>query len=623
MPVNDEIYIYDCEVFAHDWLIGFKRKGQPERYRFWNDNDAVIEFMTRRPLLAGFNVKRYDQFILKAVLAGFTPEEVKAVNDFIIGGGNGYDYEPLRNARVYFDEYDLMDDTQQGTSLKSVEAHLGMDIRETTVPFDLPRPLTEAERAEVEFYNDHDIDATEKLDELRQPYLETKLALAAESGLDPRRALSKTNAQLTALYLHAQAPENPWTDERNYVVPKNLNLRYVPPEMLTFFDALHDRTIVDEDLFSRQLKLDIGGCEITIGFGGVHGALPCYRERSTEERCIVNVDVGSFYPHLITVNGYASRNMPNPQMYADMLGRRMQAKKSGDKVTANALKLVANTTYGATKRVGNALYDPLMARSICISGQLYLTELLCHICDEIASARPINVNTDGIMLSLARADLPTLQKIKIEWETRTGFELEEDHIREIIQKDVSNYIEIAEDGSRKIKGPALVRGIPAAGAFRANNNAPIIPRATIAYLVEGVPVEETISKSTDIFDFQLIAKASGLYSTVLREHNGELETVQKCNRVYASLDESYGRLYKTHGTTGATSLVPGMPENCLIDNANEATIEQVDKQWYITEALRLVNQFTGHTVNKKSVKAIEREALSLLEVDNEQLSIAW
>ena len=53
----------------------------------------------------------------------------------------------------------------------------------------------------------------------------------------------------------------------------------------------------------------------------------------------------------------------------------MKAKKAGDKKTANALKLVANTSYGAMLNGKNGisyndLYDPLMGRSVCITGQL-------------------------------------------------------------------------------------------------------------------------------------------------------------------------------------------------------------------------------------------------------------
>ena len=77
-------YIFDCEVFAYDWLFDFKDVVTGEHISIWNDNDAVIAFMERDPFLGGFNNKHYDNFILKAVMCGFTPEEVKKVNDLII-----------------------------------------------------------------------------------------------------------------------------------------------------------------------------------------------------------------------------------------------------------------------------------------------------------------------------------------------------------------------------------------------------------------------------------------------------------------------------------------------------------------------------------------------------------
>ena len=77
IPLNLEPFIFDCEVFAYDWLFVFKNKVTGEYTEIWNDNEAVEQFMTQEPLLAGFNNKHYDQFILKAVLSGFTPEEIK------------------------------------------------------------------------------------------------------------------------------------------------------------------------------------------------------------------------------------------------------------------------------------------------------------------------------------------------------------------------------------------------------------------------------------------------------------------------------------------------------------------------------------------------------------------
>ena len=137
--------------------------------------------------------------------------------------------------------------------------------------------------------------------------------------------------------------------------------------------------------------------------------------------------------------GYTSRNIPSPQIYEDILDRRMKAKAAGDKHTANALKLVCNTTYGCLLNQYNDLYDPLMGRSVCISGQLYLLELAEHCYQEIEGLRIVQLNTDGIMVECDKKDYDTLTAICAEWQSRTGFDLEEDTVVKIAQKDVNNY----------------------------------------------------------------------------------------------------------------------------------------------------------------------------------------
>lgn len=434
--IDPNLYIFDFEVFAHDWLVVFLRKGTQDFTVYHNDNDSVIEFMQlNNPLLAGFNNKHYDQFILKAVLMGYSPEQIKDINDaIIVQGKQGWDIPSLQGCKIRFDQYDLMDDCQVGLSLKAIEAHLGMDIRETTVDFNIERPLTDAELDEVIFYCKHDVLATDKLDDLRQSYLLNKIALGNEKGIAPRRALYMTNAKLTAAFLNAHPPTKPWTDERAYQYPVSLKKQYIPHEVLAFFDRIHDESIPSEQLFSESIEFEVGGCPCKCAYGGIHGAIPNYREVATESRSIRNKDVASYYPHQMTLNGYCSRNIPSPQIYADTIERRVAAKKAGDKTTANALKLVLNTTYGAMLNRYNDLYDPLMGRSVCISGQLQLLEMAEHLVQECPTLRIIQLNTDGIMVSLDNTDEPKWQEITQEWQDRTGFELEEDFIKMICQR---------------------------------------------------------------------------------------------------------------------------------------------------------------------------------------------
>lgn len=623
MNLTEEIYIFDCEVFAHDWLFVFKEIATGEYTVIHNDNDAVVAFMERNPFLGGFNNKHYDNFILKGVMCGLTPEQIKEINDLIIVEEvNGWDIPVLREYRVYFDSFDLMDDCQVGLSLKAIEAHLGIPIEETEVDFNITHRLSEKELQETIYYCKYDVDATEKLYHLRQAYLKNKVTLGKARNLTDRQAMYMTNAKLTSVYLKAQKPEKPWNDERNYQYPEKLLRQYIPQGVFDFFDRMKDDRIPNDELFSSKLEIMVGVCPCTIAYGGIHGAIPTYVEEATETRTIRNKDVASYYPHLMTLMGYCSRNMPSPKMFEDTLEERVAAKKAGDKATANALKLVLNTTYGAMLNgkdgtAFNDLYDPLMGRSVCISGQLFLLELSEHLIAECPTLKIIQLNTDGIMVSFDHEDEAKYQEITQEWQDRTGFELEEDFIRKIVQKDVNNYVEVPADGGEpKVKGGQLVRGIAPAGAFNINNNAVVVARAIKQYFIDGTPPEETIAASENILDFQLIAKAGGKYSQCYHLVGGEKVIVQKVNRVYAVSDKSKGTVYKTHAVTGRDAKVAGLPTHCAIDNNNNLSIEVVDRKWYVKLAKKYINDFLGikpPRKNTRRINSLKKKSLALFD----------
>ena len=621
--MENDIFIFDCEVFAHDWLFVFKEIATGEYTVIHNDNDAVVAFMERNPFLGGFNNKHYDNFILKGVMCGLTPEQIKEINDLIIVEEvNGWDIPILREYRVYFDSFDLMDDCQVGLSLKAIEAHLGIPIEETEVDFNITHRLSEKELQETIYYCKYDVDATEKLYHLRQAYLKNKVTLGKARNLTDRQAMYMTNAKLTSVYLKAQKPEKPWNDERNYQYPEKLLRQYIPQEVFDFFDRMKDDRIPNDELFSSKLEIMVGVCPCTIAYGGIHGAIPTYVEEATETRTIRNKDVASYYPHLMTLMGYCSRNMPSPKMFEDTLEERVAAKKAGDKATANALKLVLNTTYGAMLNgkdgtAFNDLYDPLMGRSVCISGQLFLLELSEHLIAECPTLKIIQLNTDGIMVSFDHEDEAKYQEITQEWQDRTGFELEEDFIRKIVQKDVNNYVEVPADGGEpKVKGGQLVRGIAPAGAFNINNNAVVVARAIKQYFIDGTPPEETIAASENILDFQIIAKAGGKYSQCYHLVGGEKVIVQKVNRVYAVSDKSKGTVYKTHAVTGRDAKVAGLPTHCAIDNNNNLSIEVVDRKWYVKLAKKYINDFLGikpPRKNTRRINSLKKKSLALFD----------
>ena len=609
----------DIEVFAYDWVVVFKDYNTKVRAIYHNDNDGVKEYLAQEGIIyIGANIKHYDQFIIKAIALDFTPQECKTLNDFIIKyEGNGWEYQPFNGRYFQIDVCDIFDDMQIGLSLKAIEAHLGMDIEETQVDFDIDRPLTKDELEKTIFYCSYDVDAAERIFDIRKDYFKNKLTLGRAKNISDPKALYMTNAKLTAAYLDAH-PTEEYADEREYQYPANLLREYIPGIVFEFFDRIHDPSISDEELFTSKLNFDIGECQVTLGFGGIHGAIPTYRERATGKRSIRNRDVASYYPHLMTLDGYCSRSIPNPKIYADMLETRIQAKRSGDKATANALKLVANTTYGAMLNRYNDLFDPLMGRSVCITGQLRLLELTNHLVAECPTIKIVQLNTDGIMVSLDDDDLNTYNAICQEWQDRTGFELEEDCIAEIVQKDVNNYVEIATDGSTKIKGGQLVRGIAPAGAFNINENMRIVAQALLDYFAKGVPVADTINGCNEPLMFQLVAKAGSKYSGAFHYINGEKVPVQRVNRVYASVHRHYGTLVRVHAERGNDNKISGLPEHCVVDNRNTIIIDEIDKAWYIKMAENYVKDFLGKSrkikrTNTRKINTHKRNILKFLE----------
>ena len=89
---------------------------------------------------------------------------------------------------------------------------------------------------------------------------------------------------------------------------------------------IRDKDIPDAKLFgagkgSKGMTLDLmlkcsgGECPVTYAWGGVHGAKPCVTIQETEDRVIINQDVGSLYPNSMINFGYTSRSMKDPDAY--------------------------------------------------------------------------------------------------------------------------------------------------------------------------------------------------------------------------------------------------------------------------------------------------------------------
>lgn len=641
-----KLYIYDIEVFKEDWIVVFRNpEAENNHIVIHNDNHHLREFLNQPDIvIGGFNNKFYDDWVLMTMLNGGDNHRVKEHSDFIIGGGNAWEYPFISFQKRPFKSFDLRDDiADQGISLKAIEGNLKLPIVESSVPFDIDRKLTPKELDEVIRYCKYDVDSTVKLYEARkEDYIDAKALISDMYGLPKEDGIGLTNAKLCARILGAKPQK--FNDERDYVIPDNIDLNLIPKIVLDFFMLIRDKSIPDAKLFGAGkgsqgltlklwIKTSYGSCPVTYAWGGVHGAKPCITVEETKDRVIINQDVASLYPNSMLNFGYCSRAMEDPEAYRKLVEKRLGYKHSGDKLRSNALKLPINTTYGAMLNPYNDLADRKAGRSVCISNQLAMTMLIVQLAQKCETIDFVNINTDGIMFTIDKKEVELSETIIKDWSEVTRFEMERDDFVKVIQKDVNNYIGIKADGSIKTKGGyvSLYKG----GNFK-TNSLPIIHKAVVDYLVNGVPAEKTINECKDIFAFQQIVKTGGTYEGsyhyindyskenekiysnhdvdyhTVEKYKGEKVPIQKVNRIYAVKDKKYGPVVKGKWITEkrrkdkvsgkmisepvdppiwSETIISECPVHAFIDNENVLTVDDLDKGYYIDMAKKRIDKY--------------------------------
>ncbi|MGN4756445.1 hypothetical protein ACTFRK_11205 [Bacillus cereus group sp. MYBK227-2] len=556
---------YDFEVFANDWLVVIADTDNQSEEVFVNNEQALIDYYHehKNDIWIGYNSRHYDQFILKAIICGFTPQ---AINEWII-----IDHQPgwkfyKEFWKIQLYNFDVM--TNKFRSLKQLEGFQGHDIRETSVSFNIRRELTEEEIEEVIKYCRHDVHETMHIFMETITEFESQVELLKMFNL-PLRNISKTKAQLSAFILDAKQPAVPRDDEFDFIFPDTLQINKYT-EVLDFYKENKD--------YNKVLELNVAGVPHLFAWGGLHGA----RNNYYGEGYFLNIDVESYYPALMIEYDYLSRNIKDPSKFREVRDTRLKYKAAKDKRQA-PLKIVINGTYGAMKDKYNGLYDPLMANNVCIGGMTLLLDLIEKLephCEIIQS------NTDGVLVKLRHYDdYDLIDDICYEWEQRTRMGLEFDEFVKVIQKDVNNYILVDADGNYKSKGAYVKKLNPL------DYDLPIVNEAVVNYFVKGIDPEETIFNCTELVKFQKIVKISSKYS---HARYGTRRMNEKVFRVFASVDENDKQLCKVKD--GVAEKIAYVPERCFIMNDDldgKEIPSKLDYWWYWTLANKRIDDFLG------------------------------
>lgn len=536
---QDQLIFYDIEIFKHDAMVVFKDINYNVLAVFHNNFEGLLQLVTNKTLV-GYNNYFYDDKVVSKMINHWTPNQLKEFNDRLIGGET---IKQVNKSVVSLDCFQEIDVSRP--SLKKVEANMGWMIKETDIPFDIDRQLTDEEMVQTLQYCSYDVDRTIDIYKMRiKSYFEPKLQILGMKNSLPDFAYRWNNTTIIANVL-VDKPFTKWSGIR------------VPDELLDLVpDDVRNMWIEKEKGTKTTKEFDN---EIQWGFGGLHSQIVGKKVF----RKVHNLDFASLYPSLICnydIYGQAT------ELYNTIRETRIRIKHSEPKRQL-ALKLILNMSYGLLKNKYSMLFNPKASTTVCALGQSILYDLTSRLAQ---SCTIIQSNTDGVAFIPHNDDYKNVWK---EIEDTYEMTLEEDIFDLFIQRDVNNYIAVESDGSVKVKG-GDVNNYSSDTPFKTNNTR-IVDIAIVENLVNGADVIDTIQNNLDKPHlFQYVLKPGGTYKGTCDQDGNLLDT--KVNRVFASRETGL-TLYKLRKDGGQVRF-PDAPLNMLLWNEDTNDFENFDKQ---------------------------------------------
>lgn len=547
-------YAFDIECFKNLFCATFVNVDDEEDIKVFTiglnkaDGQNLYNFLKNEMILVGYNSISYDAPILRYFMANNNSENLlkrifdisnKLVND---GFRQDKDIRELRypkNDSYNINTIDLMKILafdKIGVSLKQVAINLKWH-KIQDLPIYPNEIIHENQIGMILNYNLNDVLITKRLYEEIKPIRELRANLSKMYRVDLSSASDSKVANILLEKIYA--------DELKVDIRKIRDLRTPRPKILLgdcigkfveFKTPLLNETmrrisstyVYDYNNYKYSEKIYYGNCTFVLGIGGLHSEDTPGIFKSDENYLIQDMDVSSYYPNLIINNElYPSHLGPDfIKVLKRITNDRLEAKKSGDKVKADGLKITINSIFGKTGSYTFWLYDPKQFLSTTVTGQLGLLMLIESLYE--SGIEVISANTDGVVCRIKRSLLDKYYKVAEEWEGKTGLELEFTPYKKYIRRDVNSYITEKEDGGTKEKG-IFLKEVDLKKGYRM----PIVAKALHAYFINNIPVKETLDDCKDIMEFCISQKSASNFSIELHE-GMKITNLQKTNRFYVS-----------------------------------------------------------------------------------------
>ena len=517
-----KIIIIDTEIYSNYFLFAAKCIGTGkvvhlEMYEGKELDRVKLHNIMLKNTTISFNGNKFDMPIIVAALKGWDNIKIKALCDSIIGS-NSPAYRTYKENNLLtprnFDHIDLIEVAPGMASLKIYGGRLNSK-RLQDLPIEPSALITPEQRTSLRTYCENDLTTTEELYSELLPQLTLRVSMSDQYGLDLR---SKSDAQIAEAVISRELEKITGNKPTRPNVLDDAKFFYQNPEIVSFqspqlksilkrvlrepFElGINGALVLPEWLKKEDIR--INGRKYQMGIGGLHSCEKSQYLAEKEGWFLCDLDVASYYPSIILQQQLAPKSMGRPflKLYKDIVTERLSAKKSGDKVTADTLKIVLNGSFGKLGSKYSILYAPELLLQTTITGQLCLLMLIEAM--EDAGIAVMSANTDGIVCNAPISMLDKMHEIAFDWELETGYVLEQTDYTAVASRDVNNYLAVKTDG--KIKG----KGIFANTGLSKNPDCPIVKKAVAYQIARNIPIYQTVMDCEDITEFVTVRKVTG------------------------------------------------------------------------------------------------------------------
>lgn len=637
MKKDRRIWVYDIETLASCFTytaynVDTEQVVQYVIHKERNDLVELITHMLACSGMIGFNNLSFDYPVIHYMLLNWkkwqnssaesiialtykkAQEIIESQNNTVFGTG-------IRTKDILIEQMDLFkiwhyNNKARRTSLKALEISMNYP---NVMDMPIHHGKLDIQLSDIDSileYNLNDVMATyafyEKTVDLGK--IKLRKAVKAKYGLPCINWNNGKIGEELILKLYCQQTgKSPWDVKKLRTFRESIALKDCIPkgivfkskqfnDLLSFFEG----KVITETKGSIDKSIVYKGIKYVYGTGGLHAAIGSGVYESDNKYIIKSLDVSSLYPNIPIVYGFYIEHLGEEflKVYRDSivnvrLAEKAKPKKDQDKAIVDGYKEAANIPYGKSNEVNSFLYDPLYSMKTTIAGQLVIT-MLCERLAEIPDSQMLMVNTDGCEIRIPRDQEKLYNEICSQWEKETNLVLEFVDYSKMWIRDINSYGCLSTTGKIKNKNAFEVdKVIGNEPAYHKDNSFRVVTVALEEFFTKNTPIEETIRKHTNIYDFcgrqKFVGQDYGVTHTLGYDANNmpydKAEKQQKNVRYYITTKGStFIKMYGDQNKKTKSQVIHRGYQIKVFNKYEEKNINDYDinYDYYIAEAYKVV-----------------------------------